>query len=165
MEARFSGRVKAAMSGMPRIASRPRWWELRDAAYDLIKDAYGARKREEFARKRYSAGVISFYWSLDTTLPLLQHHNIFLSGSIPHPTPGACGRTLLFHLLLYLGNLIRFCNDLSRYTRADGSKLSAQLCGCGSVVVTSAKSGYRRFQTRRELEGLPGGWRREGEAR
>eukprot|EP00884_Botryococcus_braunii_P007059 jgi/Botrbrau1/16354/Bobra.178_1s0007.1 len=50
------------------------------AAYELVRGPYAEQQRDKLAKKRYSAGVISFYWSLDRTFPHLQHHNIFLSG-------------------------------------------------------------------------------------
>ena len=37
-------------------------------------------KQQQLAAKEFSAGVIAFYWAVNTRLDALAHHNVFLSG-------------------------------------------------------------------------------------
>lgn len=53
------------------------------AAYPLLGgDAreHGSRRHAALTGKKYSAGVISYNWSVGRRFDQLQHHNVFLSG-------------------------------------------------------------------------------------
>lgn len=53
------------------------------AAYPLLGGnarEYGSRRHAALTAKQYSAGVVSYNWSVGRRFDQLQHHNVFLSG-------------------------------------------------------------------------------------
>lgn len=53
------------------------------AAYPLLggdSRQHGRQRHAALTAKQYSAGVISYNWSVGRRLDHLQHHNVFLSG-------------------------------------------------------------------------------------
>ncbi|GIL49585.1 hypothetical protein Vafri_5915 [Volvox africanus] len=51
--------------------------------YELLRgpaEAHGSARARQLLAQDYSAGVISYNWSLDKKLDQLLHHNVFLSG-------------------------------------------------------------------------------------